>query len=59
MMFVKESDDGKYVGPERRLAHRRISEDRREMLRFQPGKGDRRCGEDRREGNGWNTTTTA
>ena len=37
-----------YKGPERRIEQRRKSEDRRDMLRFEPTKDPRRTGKDRR-----------
>lgn len=41
-----------YLGPERRKGgERRKREDRREMIRFEPAKTDRRSGHDRRRGN--------
>ena len=42
-----------YRGPERRLGgERRKCADRRDMIRFEPGKDDRRSGKDRRR-NQW------
>ena len=41
-----------YLGPERRRGERRKSGERREMIRFEPGKEDRRSGKDRRH-TGW------
>lgn len=42
--------DEEYKGPERRSGkERRKGHDRREMIRFEPGKGDRRSGKDRRK----------
>jgi len=49
--------DGKYVGPERRRSPRRKKSDRRDMLRFEPGKGDRREADDRRADSGWHTNS--
>jgi hypothetical protein len=44
------SDEEEYKGPERRSGkERRKGHDRREMIRFEPGKGDRRSGKDRRK----------
>lgn len=37
-----------YSGIERRCYQRRVGSDRREMVRFEPGKEDRRGGNDRR-----------
>lgn len=42
-----------YKGPERRVEQRRKSEDRREMLRFEPTKDPRRTGKDRRVKSIW------
>lgn len=45
-----------YKGPERRkVADRRQGHDRREMIRFEPDKDDRRAGKDRRKRSGWDT----
>ena len=49
--MVNEEDLGVYTGPERRRARhdRRLVKDRREQLRFEPGRtSDRRSGTDRR-----------
>ena len=45
------SAEGKdYNGPERRSGKdRRINNDRRDMIRFEPDKDDRRSGKDRRQ----------
>ena len=55
MTPVTETGDGlKYVGPERRKnVERRQSQDRREMIRFEPDKEDRRSGKDRRKQAAW------
>ena len=37
-----------YIGPERRVAHRRQLADRRRAIRFEPTKEPRRSGRDRR-----------
>ena len=37
-----------YKGNERRSSHRRITKNRRDMIRFEPDKADRRSGKDRR-----------
>lgn len=43
-----------YRGPERRKGgDRRQGETRREEIRFEPGKEDRRSGKDRRRQTGW------
>jgi hypothetical protein len=48
-----------YRGPERRKnVERRQGEDRREMIRFEPDKEDRRSGKDRRKAPGWDTRTS-
>lgn len=54
-----ESRDGQspgeaYRGPERRKGgDRRRGDVRREEIRFEPGKEDRRSGKDRRKRSGW------
>ena len=40
-----------YKGTERRYGHRRITKDRRDMIRFELDKQDRRSGKDRRAAN--------
>ena len=52
--FVK--DGGPYRGPERRKGERRVSSDRREEIRFEPDKDDRRSGKDRRKTGLWDRT---
>lgn len=43
-----------YIGPERRKGvDRRQNVSRREQFRFEPGKEDRRSGNDRRKRGGW------
>ena len=49
--FVK--DGGSWRGPERRKGERRINGDRREEIRFEPQKDDRRSGKDRRKMGLW------
>lgn len=45
-----------YKGPDRRSGvDRRVSSDRREMIRFEPDKEDRRSGKDRRKAAAWGT----
>lgn len=45
-----------YRGPERRSGEdRRKTHDRREEIRFEPAKEDRRSGKDRRRRTGWDT----
>ncbi|GAB3728333.1 hypothetical protein GCM10028862_05730 [Luteimonas pelagia] len=47
-----------YTGPERRSGReRRQNSERREEFRFEPGKGDRRSGKDRRKRSGWDDTS--
>lgn len=45
------SDHKTYTGVERRRRERRSGHDRREMIRFEPDKADRRSHEDRRKTN--------
>ena len=53
--FEQKLREIKYIGPEHRLGTRRLCQDRRVMLRFEPEKDDRRTGMDQRAGNGkWN-----
>ena len=43
-----------YYGPERRRGEeRRVGHDRRDLIRFEPDKDDRRSGKDRRKQDGW------
>ena len=43
-----------YYGPERRRGEeRRVGHDRRDLIRFEPQKDDRRSGKDRRRQDGW------
>ena len=53
--FGEDKESGpefsQYDGPERRVAHRRAGHDRRESVRFEGGKDDRRSGKDRRKDN--------
>jgi len=42
-----------YSGTERRHYERRLSKDRRRMIRFEPGAILRRCGEERRKIGFW------
>ena len=44
-------NDSQYTGKNRRRGERRSGHDRREMIRFEPDKEDRRSHEDRRESN--------
>lgn len=51
-------DKEPYRGPERRSGvERRQSSDRREEIRFELDKGDRRSGKDRRRANRWGDAT--
>lgn len=53
-MNDSRQDSEVYRGPERRKhGDRRQGQDRREMIRFEPGKDDRRAGKDRRKQTGW------
>ena len=52
--FVK--DGGSWRGPERRKGERRINGDRREEIRFELDKDDRRSGKDRRKMGLWDRT---
>ena len=55
-MDPTQHDDGAmpYLGPERRInVERRQGHDRREMIRFEPDKEDRRSGKDRRKQAAW------
>ena len=45
-----------YRGPERRKGDRRINGDRREEIRFELDKDDRRSGKDRRKMGLWDRT---
>ena len=46
-----------YRGPEQRKGtDRRITSDRRDEIRFEPQKDDRRSGKDRRKRSGWDDT---
>ena len=50
-------NEPRYLGPERRkVADRRLGHDRREEIRFEPAKEDRRSGKDRRKRTGWDGT---
>ena len=46
-------DGGAWRGPERRKGERRINGDRREEIRFELDKDDRRSGKDRRKMGLW------
>jgi hypothetical protein len=49
-----------YLGPERRHnVERRQGHDRREMIRFELDKDDRRSGKDRRKQDGWGKNLTS
>ena len=47
---TEQSAEEPYSGPERRNEHRRKGGDRRQDIRFEPEKDDRRSGKDRRRG---------
>jgi hypothetical protein len=49
--FVTET--GRYQGPDRRKGQRRKNRDRRDEIRFEPDKDDRRSGKDRRSTDHW------
>ena len=54
-MADKQPD--RYSGPNRRRGtERRIASTRREEIRFEPNKDDRRSGKDRRKHGGWDDT---
>jgi hypothetical protein len=57
----KEKMNEPYMGEERRHGpERRVASDRRDMIRFEPDKTDRRSGKDRRgdKNSGWDSGTT-
>ncbi|MBK8973502.1 MAG: hypothetical protein IPM37_19935 [Hahellaceae bacterium] len=56
MVAIFEGKDLPYNGIDRRQQHRRQSADRRDSVRFEPGKSDRRRSSGRRKGErgGWN-----
>ena len=45
------TDDPPYTGPESRNEQRRKTNDRRTLIRYEPGKDDRRSNKDRRKSN--------
>ncbi|MCK5091940.1 MAG: hypothetical protein KAR30_05375 [Gammaproteobacteria bacterium] len=45
------TEEPPYTGPESRKEHRRKNNARRTMIRYEPGKEDRRSGKDRRKTN--------
>jgi hypothetical protein len=54
-----KGDEVLYRGPERRKnVERRQGHDRREMIRFEPDKEDRRSGKDRRKQHAWGTVVS-
>ena len=60
-MDEKKQPEGalQYHGPDRRIhGERREGSDRREMIRFELDKEDRRSGKDRRKSATWNTITS-
>ena len=57
MMF--EDKPQPYRGPDRRrIGDRRNTNDRRDEIRFEPQKDDRRSGKDRRRHGGWDDSLT-
>lgn len=48
---MSSDSDKPYAGPERRKGERRKNQDRRDMVRWEPDKEDRRSGKDRRKVN--------
>lgn len=58
--IINDNEQQEWNGEERRQGHRRSGSDRREMLRFEPEKDDRRRGKDRRKErqSGWDSGTT-
>lgn len=53
-MARDREDQGRYIGLERRSGReRRHQHERREEIRFEPDKDDRRDGKDRRRHGGW------
>jgi hypothetical protein len=56
-MIDLPKDEKRHLGPERRKnGERRQGHDRREEIRFEPTKEDRRSGKDRRKRTGWDGT---
>ncbi|WP_460757920.1 hypothetical protein [Lysobacter fragariae] len=56
MVFDLDKPRAPYTGPERRKGgDRRKQRDRREEIRFEPAKEDRRSGRDRRHHSGWDS----
>ncbi|WP_438951085.1 hypothetical protein [Porticoccus sp.] len=49
---MKDIDNGSYVGEDRRKEQQRKSDDRREDIRFEPDKEDRRKNRGRRKTDG-------
>lgn len=58
--IIAQNNEQPWSGEERRTEHRRSGYDRRDMIRFEPDKADRRAGGDRRndQKNGWESGTT-
>ncbi len=53
-MNTEDTEDGTYIGPERRSGKdRRQKADRREQIRFELDKEPRRSGKDRRHSSAW------
>jgi len=61
MDVLTERGEGlRYMGPERRKnGERRQGHDRREMIRFELDKEDRRSGKDRRKTEAWGKNVTS
>ncbi|WP_339644337.1 hypothetical protein [uncultured Porticoccus sp.] len=49
---MKDIDKGAYIGEDRRKEQRRKSPDRRDDIRFEPNKDDRRVNRGRRKADG-------
>jgi hypothetical protein len=56
-VFGEREAGSTHQGPERRKYHRRQQADRRNQVRFEPGKEERRYGVDRRKGS-WKSNST-
>lgn len=59
--IINQNDDEQaWNGEERRKEHRRSGFERRDMIRFEPDKEDRRTGKERRKArqSGWDSGTT-
>ncbi len=58
--MINDATGQAWNGEERRREHRRSGEDRRDMIRFEPDKEDRRSSGERRKErhSGWDSGTT-